>query len=261
MRPIRTASRGRGRARRARRPAACGCVSTPRSSGSARSRSAPSPAQGSFPRILPATPAARRAPVAHRRARHGALAASAPRCAPRASCASAASAPTTRALPVTTTNVGARLRVGRHRAPDRSQPPRAPDVRRRGGRERDDPAAGVALVRRPAQRARATSFTSSPPVAGLSQRVEWRTPVPVPSVSLGRFGRVPGQATLAPFVQGTFIRRAQDTELAHPSGGYPSAGVALVPFFDLLRIEVARGLRGGRWTLNVDVAREFWGVL
>ena len=35
--------------------------------------------------------------------------------------------------------------------------------------------------------------------AGISQRVEWRTPVPFPSVKLGRFGRVPGQATLAPF--------------------------------------------------------------
>jgi hypothetical protein len=97
--------------------------------------------------------------------------------------------------------------------------------------------------------------------AGLSQRVEWRTPVPVPSVSLGRFGRVPGQATLAPFLHGTFARRALDTDTAHPSGIYPSAGVALMPFFDLFRLQVARGLRNGRWTFNVDVAREFWGVL
>jgi hypothetical protein len=98
-------------------------------------------------------------------------------------------------------------------------------------------------------------------LAGVSQRVEWRTPVPVPSIPLGRFGRVPGQATLAPFVQGTYIRPALGTDVAHPSGIYPSVGVALMPFFDLLRLQVARGLRNGRWTLDVDVAREFWGLL
>jgi hypothetical protein len=98
-------------------------------------------------------------------------------------------------------------------------------------------------------------------LVGVSQRVEWRTPVPGPSISLGRFGRVPGQATLAPFVQGTFARRALDTDVAHPTGIYPSAGVALIPFFDLLRLQVARGLRNGRWSLNVDVSREFWGIL
>jgi hypothetical protein len=95
----------------------------------------------------------------------------------------------------------------------------------------------------------------------LSQRVEWRTPIPAPSISLGRFGRVPGQATLAPFVQGTFARRALDADVAHPTGVYPSAGVAVMPFFDLLRIQLARGLRNGRWSFNMDVAREFWGVL
>ena len=36
---------------------------------------------------------------------------------------------------------------------------------------------------------------------------------------------------------------------------------ALMPFFDLLRVQVARGLRRGRWTFNVDVSRDFWGVL
>jgi hypothetical protein len=98
-------------------------------------------------------------------------------------------------------------------------------------------------------------------LAGMSQRVEWRMPMPVPSIPLGRFGRVPGAATLAPFAQATFARRALDADTAHPAGVYPSAGVAVIPFFDLLRVQVARGLRNGKWTLNVDVAREFWGVL
>jgi hypothetical protein len=98
-------------------------------------------------------------------------------------------------------------------------------------------------------------------LSALSQRVEWRTPVPVPSISLGRFGTVPGEATLAPFVQGTFARRALAGDVAHPTAVYPSVGVALTPFFDLLRVQVARGLRQGKWTLNVDVARDFWGIL
>jgi hypothetical protein len=98
-------------------------------------------------------------------------------------------------------------------------------------------------------------------LAGLSQRVEWRVPVPAPSLSLGRFGKVPGQATLAPFVQGTFARAALGTDVAHPTGVYPSVGVAVSPFFDLLRLQAARGLRNGRWTFDVDVARGFWEIL
>jgi hypothetical protein len=42
---------------------------------------------------------------------------------------------------------------------------------------------------------------------------------------------------------------------------YPSAGVGIIGFFDLLRIDVARTLRGGRWMVSVDAAREFWKVL
>jgi hypothetical protein len=98
-------------------------------------------------------------------------------------------------------------------------------------------------------------------VAGVTQRVEWRTAVPAPAFSLGRFGRAPGRATLAPFVQATFARRAVATDVLHPTGVYPSAGVALQPFFDLLRFELARGLRHGVWTFNVDLSRDFWDIL
>jgi hemolysin activation/secretion protein len=97
--------------------------------------------------------------------------------------------------------------------------------------------------------------------AGVSQRLEWRTPIPAPSIALGRFGRVPGQATLAPFVQGTFVRGASLDGFAHATGVYPSVGVALQPFYDLLRFQVGKGLRNGRWSFDVDISREFWGVL
>ena len=98
-------------------------------------------------------------------------------------------------------------------------------------------------------------------VAGVTQRAEWRTAIPAPSFSLGRFGRAPARATLAPFAQATFARRAAATDVAHPTGVYPSAGIALQPFFDLVRLELARGLRNGAWSFNVDLSRDFWGLL
>ena len=98
-------------------------------------------------------------------------------------------------------------------------------------------------------------------LAGATTRAEWRVQVPAPAVSLGRFGRVPARATLAPFVQATYSRRGRLSDLTHPDGVYPSVGVAVQPFFDMLRLQLARGLRNGRWSFNVDVAREFWGVL
>jgi hypothetical protein len=94
-----------------------------------------------------------------------------------------------------------------------------------------------------------------------SERLEWRFAVPAPAISLGRFGKVPGRATLAPFAQATFARGALDADPLHPTGAYPSVGVAVQPFFDLLRLQLARGLRGGEWRFDVDVSREFWSIL
>lgn len=94
----------------------------------------------------------------------------------------------------------------------------------------------------------------------LSQRAEFRTPVPAPSIPLGRFGTSPGHVTLAPFVQvlGTASGTSQ-----HPtrSGVYPSAGVGVLFFYDLLRADVARGLRDGQWRFAIDIDRGFWGIL
>jgi hypothetical protein len=44
-------------------------------------------------------------------------------------------------------------------------------------------------------------------------------------------------------------------------GLYPSVGAGFLTPFDLLRIDVARGLRNGRWTFSIDVSRQFWSVL
>jgi hypothetical protein len=44
--------------------------------------------------------------------------------------------------------------------------------------------------------------------------------------------------------------------------GVPVVGLGALGFFDLLRVDVARGLgREGRWLFSVDVTRDFWRVL
>jgi hypothetical protein len=105
---------------------------------------------------------------------------------------------------------------------------------------------------------------------GASQRVELRTPVPFPSFKLGGYGRTPANITLAPYVNTVWInapasaRSESGKALSAESlrrGWYPSVGVGALSLFELLRIDVARGLRDGRWSFAVDVGREFWGVL
>lgn len=96
--------------------------------------------------------------------------------------------------------------------------------------------------------------------SGASARVEWRTPVPFPSVSLGRFGRAPGRMTLAPYVNVVAINGgAAAPRRGH--GLYPSIGLGALTIFDILRVDVARGLRNGRWTMSIDLNRDFWPVL
>ena len=95
---------------------------------------------------------------------------------------------------------------------------------------------------------------------GLSQRLEYRFLAPFLPIPLGRFGRAPGTITLAPFANVVWIDRSAPFK-ASRRGWYPSLGVGALSVFDLLRFDVARGLRDGRWTFGVDVGRAFWSVL
>jgi hypothetical protein len=58
--------------------------------------------------------------------------------------------------------------------------------------------------------------------------------------------------TLALFAQATVVGDA---------GVYPSAGVGMLFFYDLLRADIARGVRDGRWRFAIDIDRGFWGML
>jgi len=107
---------------------------------------------------------------------------------------------------------------------------------------------------------------------GVGGHVEWQFPIPFFPFKLGRFGRVPPRATLAPFVHDVAIRHlggcvsfasaSAPDFCGLPAGGmYPSVGVGLLTPFELIRVDVARGLRRGRWTFSIDVSRDFWRIL
>ncbi|MEO7966942.1 MAG: hypothetical protein ABIT38_23845, partial [Gemmatimonadaceae bacterium] len=94
-----------------------------------------------------------------------------------------------------------------------------------------------------------------------TQRVEWQLPVPFIGIPLGRWGRVPARARLAPFTSSVWTSRVSPSATAEKAGWHPALGVGLLTFYDLLRFDVARGLRNGRWTFTVDVSRDFWPIL
>jgi hypothetical protein len=108
---------------------------------------------------------------------------------------------------------------------------------------------------------------------GFGEHIEWRFPAPFIPFSLGRFGRVPAQGTFAPYAHlvgvgnhntcGVLALTVAATGCSIDHGGlFPSIGAAYVLPFDLLRVDVARGLgHGGRWTFNVDLSKEFWSIL
>ncbi|MCU0620548.1 MAG: hypothetical protein MUC69_03485 [Gemmatimonadales bacterium] len=93
---------------------------------------------------------------------------------------------------------------------------------------------------------------------GWSQRVEWRAPVPFPSVTLLSYGRSPPHVTLAPYAHVACMAQRD----GGPDGCWPSVGDGALFLFDLLRLDVAIGLRDpGGWRVGLDVSRLLWGVL
>jgi hypothetical protein len=109
---------------------------------------------------------------------------------------------------------------------------------------------------------------------GVSQRAELRLPIPFFPFSLGRFGRVPSRAAIAPYVGAAYLGATQGSlEISSPTGNpalrlvdqpaaaYPFAGIGFLTPFDLIRLDVARGLHNGRWFFYIDVNREFWSIL
>jgi hypothetical protein len=96
--------------------------------------------------------------------------------------------------------------------------------------------------------------------AGVSQRLEWRFLAPFIPIPLGRYGKAPGTITLAPFATAVWIDRSAAFKTLR-QGWYPALGLGALTVFDVIRFDVARGLRDGRWTFSVDIGHDFWSVL
>jgi hypothetical protein len=95
---------------------------------------------------------------------------------------------------------------------------------------------------------------------GASERLEWRMHIPFLPIPLGPFGRAPGTAVLAPYAHVLYV--SGTAPFAPPARGwYPSVGAGLLMLFDALRLDVARGLRGGGWSFSVDLMRDLWSIL
>ncbi len=97
----------------------------------------------------------------------------------------------------------------------------------------------------------------------MSPRAEWRVPVPFPSIPLGKYGASPARAQLIPFVQAVVLGGfASDVRVSPVRDAVlPSVGLGALLFYDLLRVDVSRGLRDGRWQFAIDVDRAFWSIL
>ena len=97
---------------------------------------------------------------------------------------------------------------------------------------------------------------------GASQRVETRFSVPFPAFPLGRYGNTGRAVTVAPFAHTAYLARVENRVAdGRAAGWYPSLGIGVLTVFDLLRFDVAKGLRDGRWAFSVDVIRDFWSIL
>ena len=98
---------------------------------------------------------------------------------------------------------------------------------------------------------------------GISQRIELQTPVRFHSFPLGRYGKTPASVTLAPFANVLWTDRTYSVRSGpyERKGWHPSVGLGVLSVFDLIRMDVARGLRDGRWTFSVDVSPDLWRIL
>jgi len=85
--------------------------------------------------------------------------------------------------------------------------------------------------------------------------------VPFFPIPLGKYGKAPPRVVLAPYVQAIGTASGISAVPTRVSGVYPSVGTGALFFFDLLRVDVAKGLRDGVWRFAIDIDRGFWGVL
>jgi hypothetical protein len=91
--------------------------------------------------------------------------------------------------------------------------------------------------------------------------LEWRVPVPCPSLPLGPMARTPRHVVLAPYVATGWADRAvSGTPWLDTPGVRVTTGIGL-EWLGVFRLEAGYGLESRRARFAFDVTREFWGVL
>jgi hypothetical protein len=110
----------------------------------------------------------------------------------------------------------------------------------------------------------------------VSQTLALEVPIPFPAISLGRFGRSPSSAKVSPHATGVWVHTVgagtpilrsglpaagADPFRPVPAGFHPSFGVSVIAVFDLLRFDVSRAPRPGRWAFSVDISQAFWSIM
>ncbi len=94
--------------------------------------------------------------------------------------------------------------------------------------------------------------------AGAVLRAEWQFTVGSLPLNLGRFGRTRTPVTLAPFAAGAWRTGIDPGEPVQAR----SVGLGVLTGFNLLRLDVARGVdRGGGWAVYADFGRSWWPIL
>jgi hypothetical protein len=91
--------------------------------------------------------------------------------------------------------------------------------------------------------------------------LEWRLPVPFPSLALGPAARTPASVTLAPYVAaGGAARPVSTTPWRATSGIRVTTGLGL-EWLGVFRLEAGYGVQSRRVHLAFDVTRDFWRIL
>jgi hypothetical protein len=91
--------------------------------------------------------------------------------------------------------------------------------------------------------------------------VEWRVPVPFPSLGVGPYTRTPRSVTLAPYVAvGWADRPVAGTPWLPTDGARTTLGLA-VEWLGVFRCEAGFGTATHRMGIAFDVSRDFWAIL
>lgn len=98
---------------------------------------------------------------------------------------------------------------------------------------------------------------------GVFALLEWRIPVPFPTIPLGAFSSTGNRVTVAPNIALGWtsgeLAQAVPWEVTH--GVRPVVGLGIEWFHNLFRIDFGFGLEDSQFGVVFDLNRGLWGIL